>query len=174
MKEVNKTRLLVLTSLFAALIFVGTRMSIPLGINNRIIHLGDALVYLSACILPLPYAMASSAIGAGLSDFLTPGCMVWVLPTILIKPLLVTFFTSKNIKIIGKRNVAAVFIAGVIGLIAYAIAEGFIYGNFMVAILGIPADALQPIGSGVLFVALGYALDTMKVKASLRLNQYRI
>lgn len=171
MKQTDKTRLLVLTSLFAALTFIGTRISIPLGINNRIVHLGDAIVYLSACVLPLPYAMASSAIGAGLSDFMTPGCMIWVLPTMVIKPLLVTCFTSKQYKIVCKRNIIAIFAAGVMGLVAYAVVEGFIYGSFLTAILGIPADALQPIGSGVLFMALAVAFDKMNLKNRLNLNK---
>lgn len=171
MKQTNKTRLLVLTALFAALTFLGTRINIPLGMNNRIVHLGDAMVYLSACILPLPYAMASSAIGAGLSDFTTPGCMIWVLPTMVIKPLLVTFFTSKQYKIANKRNIVAVFLAGITGCIAYAIVEGLIYGNILAALIGIPAGALQPIGSGILFMALAVAFDNMKLKNHLNLNQ---
>ncbi|WP_054742193.1 TIGR04002 family protein [Cellulosilyticum ruminicola] len=171
MKQVNKIRLLVLTALFAALTFLGTRINIPLGMNNRIVHLGDAVVYLSACILPLPYAMASSAIGAGLSDFTTPGCMIWVLPTILIKPLLVTFFTSKPYKIVTKRNTVAIFLAGIVGSVAYAIAEWIIYGNFIAALMSIPAGAFQPIGSGILFMALALAFDNMKLKNQLNLNQ---
>lgn len=171
MKASDKIRLLVLTSLFAALTFIGTRINIPLGINNRIIHLGDAMVYLGACILPMPYAMASSAIGAGLSDFTTPGCMIWVIPTMVIKPLLVTCFTAKHQKIVCKRNMIAIFIAGIIGLVAYAIVEGFIYGSFLTALLGIPADALQPIGSGVLFMALATTFDKMKIKNHLNLNK---
>lgn len=167
MEQRGKTRLMILTALFAALIFIGTRISIPLGVNNRIIHVGDALVYLSACILPTPYAMLSGAIGAGLSDFMTPGCMVWVLPTMLIKPLLTLFFAQKSPTFICKRNIVALVVAGITGLVCYAVAEGIIYGNFLVAIAGIPADALQPIGSAVLFVALGYAFDGMKIKRKL-------
>ena len=171
MRQSNKTRLLVLTGLLAALTFIGTRISISLGINNRIVHLGDAVVYLSACLLPMPYAMASSAIGAGLSDFMTPGCMIWVIPTMVIKPLLVTFFTSKQHKMMCKRNIIAIFLAGITGLVAYAIVEGFIYGSFLTALLGIPADALQPIGSGILFVGLAVAFDKMKLKNRLNLNK---
>ncbi len=171
MRQSDKTRLLILTALFAAITFIGTRISIPLGINNRIVHLGDAVVYLSACLLPMPYAMASSAIGAGLSDFMTPGCMIWVVPTMVIKPLLVTFFTSKKHKIMGKRNIIAIFLAGIVGSLAYAFVEGLLYGNFLAAILGIPAGALQPIGSGVLFATLAIAFDKMNLKNRLNLNQ---
>lgn len=171
MKQSDKTRLLVLTALFAALTFMGTRINIPIGINNRIVHIGDALVYLSASILPMPYAMASSAIGAGLSDFMTPGCMIWVLPTMIIKPLLVIFFTSKQHKILCKRNIVAIFIAGIVGSVAYAIAEGIIYGNFIAALIGILAGVLQPVGSGILFVVLALTFDKMNLKQYLKLNK---
>lgn len=168
----NKTQMLVITSLFAALIFIGTRINIPLGINNHIVHVGDALVYLSACILPMPYAMASSAIGAGLADFTTPGCMIWVIPTMVIKPILVLFFTSKNTKILNRRNVGAIFLAGITGIILYGIAEGMIYGSFAATLLIVPAGLIQPIGSGVLFSALAYTFDTMKFKHNLNFNKH--
>jgi len=164
MKQSEKTRIMVMTGLFAAIIFVGTRINIPLGINNRIVHVGDAAIYLAACILPMPYAMISGAIGAGLSDFMTPGCAMWIIPTMIIKPLLVPFFTSKANKFISKRNILAIFLAGITGLAGYAIAEGIIFGNFIAPILGLPAASVQPIGSGILFILIGYALDATKVK----------
>lgn len=167
MKQAERTRILVLTSLFSALVFVGTRINIPLGINNRIVHVGDAAIYLAACILPLPNAMLCSAIGAALSDFTTPGCQIWVIPTLLIKPILTLFFTSKYSKFICKRNILAVILAGITGLAAYAVAEGFIYGSFITALIGIPADALQPIGSAILFIGLGYAFDKLNLKSHL-------
>lgn len=167
MKQSEKTRLLVLTALFAAMIFVVTRINIPLGFNNRIIHVGDAVIYLAACILPAPYAMASGAIGAGLADFMTPGCMVWILPTMIIKPLLAVWFTSGRTKFICKRNVLAIVFAGLTGLIGYAIAEGIIYGNFLVALAGIPADSIQSIGSAAVFLAIGFGFDKMNIKVQL-------
>lgn len=167
MNQSEKTRLMVMTALFAALIFVATRINIPTGINNRIIHVGDAAIYLAACILPMPYAMISGAIGAGLADFMTPGAAIWILPTIIIKPLLVPFFTSASNQFVTKRNIIAPVLAGITGLVGYAIAEGFIFGNFIAPIAGIPVGSLQPIGSAVIFVLIGYAFDTMKLKGRL-------
>ena len=42
-----------------------------MGFNGGYIHLGDALIYLAAVLLPAPYAMAAGAIGGGLADLLT-------------------------------------------------------------------------------------------------------
>ncbi|MGL4346256.1 MAG: TIGR04002 family protein [Cellulosilyticaceae bacterium] len=167
MKQSEKTRLIVMTAMFAALVFVVTRMSIPLGINNRIIHVGDAVIYLAACILPMPYAMLSGAIGAGLADFMTPGCMIWVIPTMIIKPLLVLCFTAKTPRFVVGRNVCGVFIATGVGLLGYAIAEGILFGNFIAPIMGLPMGALQPIGSGIVFVAVGYAFDQISLKTKI-------
>lgn len=168
MKQSEKTKLMVITALFAAMIFVATRISIPTGINNRIIHFGDAVIYIAACILPMPYAMISGAIGAGLSDFTTPGCMIWVIPTLIIKPLLAPFFAAQTGKFINKRNILAVILAGITGLVGYAIAEGIITGNFIVPIIGLPEASIQPIGSSIIFVAIGFAFDRMKLKAYLK------
>lgn len=167
MKQSEKTRLMVMTAMFAALVFIATRISIPLGINNRIIHVGDAVIYLAACILPMPYAMVSGAIGAGLADFMTPGCMIWVIPTMIIKPLLVLCFTSTAQKFIVKRNVLAVVLAGIVGLLGYAVAEGFLFGNFIAPLIGLPASSLQPIGSAVIFLAIGFVFDKMHIKNTL-------
>ena len=79
---------LVTAALFAAAIAVMTAylLHIPLPTGGYI-HLGDALIYLAACLLPVPYAAAAAAIGAGLADLLT--APMWVLPTLLIKALIV-------------------------------------------------------------------------------------
>lgn len=167
MKQSQKTRIMVMTALFAALIFVATRINIPLGINNRIIHVGDAAIYLAACILPMPYAMISGAIGAGLSDFMTPGGAIWVIPTMMIKPLLVPFFTSQTGKFISKRNLLATVLSGIVGLVGYVLAEGILFGNFISPIIGLPASSLQAIGSAVVFIAIAYTFDTMKLKSYL-------
>ncbi|PHV69205.1 TIGR04002 family protein [Sporanaerobium hydrogeniformans] len=168
MKQNEKTRLVVMTALFAAITFVGTRINIPIGGNNHIIHVGDAVIYLAACLLPMPYAMASGAIGAGLADFTTPGCIIWMLPTMLIKPLLVPYFTCKANKFITKRHSIGLVLAGLTGTIGYIVAEGIIYGNFIAAFATLPAGLLQPIGSATVFLAVGYTFDTLHLKAKLK------
>ncbi|MFQ9701150.1 ECF transporter S component [Intestinibacter bartlettii] len=79
-----RTRNLVTSALLAAIICLvtGYILHIPTP-NGGYAHIGDAVIYLSASILPLPYAIACSAIGAGLAD-LTTGAIIWVLPTLII------------------------------------------------------------------------------------------
>lgn len=56
--------------------------------DGEYIHIGDALIYATAVILPLPQALAASVIGSVLAD-ITLGSTMYVLPTIIIKTLIV-------------------------------------------------------------------------------------
>ena len=83
---------LVLAALFAAAIAVTTAylLHIPIPTGGSI-HLGDALIYLAACLLPVPFAVGAAAVGAGLADLLT--APMWVIPTLIIKAIVVLPFT---------------------------------------------------------------------------------
>ena len=157
----SKVKILAIAALLAAIICSATTsFHIPVGVNGGYVHVGDAFIYMAASILPLPYAMMAAAIGAGLADLLS-GVAVWVIPTIIIKPILVLFFTSKNEKILCKRNILAVFPAGVM---LYCLAEYIMYGNFIAAFYMSFITLVQPVGSGVVFVMAALALDKAKFK----------
>lgn len=164
MNNKQKTKTIVLTSLFAALIFLTTAylFHIPTS-NGGYIHVGDAFIYIAACVLPRPYAMCAASIGAGLSDLLSPGGAIFVIPTMIIKPFLALPFT-RNTKFLSKRNIIATVVAGVTGIVGYFIAEWIMFGNPMALLVTIPTGALQPIGSGILYVLASVALDKAKVK----------
>lgn len=148
----------------AALVFLATwAVHVPLGTNGGYIHFGDALVYLSASVLPMPWAMLASAVGAGLSDLLSPGGAVWLLPTLLIKPLICATFTSGRQSVLCGRNIAAVFLGGLIGVVGYFIAYVVIAGPAM-ALAQLPMSFVQPAGSGACYIVLGAALDRLKIK----------
>ena len=79
--------LTVTAALCAALIAVMTAfVKFNTGINDGFLHFGDSMVYLTACILPLPYAMVAAAIGGALADILA-GAAVWAPFTAVIKAL---------------------------------------------------------------------------------------
>lgn len=165
-----KTNRLVVTGLFAALICVSILFlfHIPTGINGAYIHLGDTFIYLAASFLPMNYAMIAASIGGGLADGLS-GAIIWVIPTIIIKPLLALFFTSNNKKILCMKNIIGIFIAGIVGVFGYFIAESIIYGSFIVALASVPLQLIQPIGSGITFIIAGYALDKINIKEKLNI-----
>ena len=159
----NHLHLLVTTALFAAAITVMTAYMLHIPIpTGGYIHLGDALIYLAACLLPAPYAAAAAAIGAGLADLLT--APMWVLPTLVIKAVLVLFFTSKTERILCRRNCAAIVIAGLFSPAAYALAGCAMAGTMAAFIPQFLGTLVQGIGSGALFLAIIPALDGVKLK----------
>lgn len=167
MSRKENLRLLVMTALFAAAITVMTAYMLHIPIpTGGYIHLGDALIYLAACMLPVPYAAAAAAIGAGLADLLT--APIWVLPTLGIKAVLVLFFTSKTERILCRRNCAAVVIAGIFSPAAYALAGCAMAGTMASFIPQFLGTLVQGIGSGALFLVIAPALDGVKLKERVR------
>lgn len=161
----NANKQLVTTALFAAVITVVTAYLFHIPFPTGYIHLGDAVIYLAACILPLPYAIAAAAIGAGLADLLT--FPIWVLPTVVIKALIILPFTSKHEKLLCKRNVFATILACFLSPTLYALVAIPLTGtvsSFMPQFIG---TLIQAVGSGVIFLIIGTVLDANKVKAQL-------
>ncbi len=159
----DKVHLLTITALFAAAITVMTAYMLHIPIpTGGYIHLGDALIYLAACLLPLPYAAGAAAIGAGLADLLT--APMWVLPTLVIKAIIALFFTRNSDKLLCRRNLAAVVIAGLFSPAAYALAGCAMAGTMAAFVPQFLGTLVQGIGSGALFIVITPALDGMKLK----------
>ena len=155
----RNTSTIVLTGLFAAMITLMTAFigHIPYGVHGGYIHFGDALIYIAAAFLPRPYAIAAAAIGGGLADLLT--APVWAPATIVIKTLIVLPFTSKKNHILCSRNLIAAVTASVITIFGYFIAEGIIFGSFLIPFASIFGNVIQAIGSAVIFILLAVALE---------------
>lgn len=164
-KEIITVKRLVVTAFMAAMTTLMTAYicHIPLGINEGYIHLGDAVIYIAAAILPAPYAMVAGAIGGGLADLLT--APVWAPATIIIKVLITIPFTNQKTKIINTRNVAALFIALVINVVGYFLAEGIMYGFTTAFFVSVSGNLVQSIGSAVVFILFGFSLDKVHFKA---------
>ena len=126
------------------------------------IHFGDSLIYLAACLLPKPYAMAVGAIGGGVADLLT--APMWTLPTVVIKMLITLPFTCKSKKIVTPRNIVATILAFFISAIGYFLAESLVFGYEIAFFTSIAGSAVQSIGSAAAFVVFGLAIDKMNIK----------
>lgn len=166
-ETVSKTTYLAITGIMAALIALMTAYicHIPVGVNGGYVHFGDALIYISATILPTPYALAAAAIGGGLADLLT--APVWTVATIIIKMLLVLPFTSKSSKIVTVRNVVAAVLGYFITAIGYFLAEYVLFGTWAAFWVSMSQSLIQSGGSAVIFILLGKALDKMHLKSKL-------
>ena len=165
----KKMQWLILTSLFAALIFVTVRFipAFPLG-NMGYVNFGDTFIYLSALMLPAPFACVASALGAGLAD-LSFNAVLWVIPTIIIKSLLVlsaSFFAKKTK---GLPRDISIALCGVITVVGYYLAEVLLLRFFLASADGwraafvgasasIVGNAMQAIVCGVAFVLISSAM----------------
>ena len=164
----TKIRRIVLTGLFSALIFVFTAyIHVPTGAGYT--HAGDGFIYLAACLLPTPYAVAAGMIGGALADGLT-GFPVWIPATIVVKAVTALFFTSKKDKILNLRNILGIIPSLAVCIVGYSLYEGvFMAGGFnkaaVIAAFGqTPFYAIQVGASSILFLAAGAALDRSGLK----------
>lgn len=160
-------RALVMAALFTALISVFTaflfHIPVPIGANTAYIHFGDAFVFLAASILPSPFGIAAGAVGGFLADVFCGG-LVWAPYTFLIKGLIAACFSSKKEKILCKRNYVSLFLALVITVIGYYIAEAIIYGNWVAPMLSVLGNVIQISGSSVIYILISLAFDKAKIK----------
>ena len=155
-----------LASVFTAIVFVTTAyLHIPS--HTGYTHVGDGFIYLSACLLPLPYAVFVGAAGALLADCLT-GFAIWAPGSLVIKSLAVLLFSRKGDKIITKRNLLALIPASALCIGGYYVYESLIVGNWVAPLAGIPGYITQSVLSSVLFVVLGMKLDQLNIKQKLR------
>ena len=134
-------------------------LHIPTG--NGYIHLGDSFIFLAASLLPLPYAIAAAAVGAGLADALT--APIWVIATVIIKSLIVLPFTSKKDKIINARNLIALIPALIVTCVGYYLADRILFGAWGAFAAVIP-NVIQVAANAAIYVIFGLALDAAGFK----------
>ena len=110
--------------------------------------------------------MVVGADGAFLADCLT-GFAVWAPGSVIIKALTVLFFTRKEDKVINLRNSLALLPATIMCVGGYYLYESLIYSNFVAPLSAIPASLIQSLASAIVYVAIGLAVDKMKLKSKI-------
>jgi len=166
MKSKSNLRVLVLAALFAAAVAATTAyiLHIPLPTGGYI-HVGDALIYLAACLLPMPWAMAAGAVGGMTADLLT--APMWAPATFVIKALICLPFTSGNGKLLCARNAAAAVIAGILSPTLYGFFNVFLAQSWAAFLPQFLGTLIQGIGSGIVFAVLALAFDRAGLKKRL-------
>lgn len=160
----NNIKLLSLTAIFTAVIYLFTAyLHIPS--HTGYTHVGDAFIYLAACLLPTPYAVFAGSFSALLADCLT-GFAIWAPASVIIKGVSVLFFCRKG-KIIRVKNILAFVFSAFVCIGGYYLYEALIFSNFVSALAGIMGYITQSVLSGVLFIILGIALDKIDFKKRL-------
>ena len=163
MIQSKKTQRLVTASIFAALIFLFTAYFFHIPLAAGYIHFGDTLIFLAAALLPRPYAIGAAVVGAGLSDLLT--APVWVIPTAVIKTLMVLMFSSRTERVVCPRNLIGVGLACLINIAGYFLATGVLYQDWLFPVVRLYTDVLPPVVCGALFCLLGRIIDRTGLKA---------
>lgn len=171
----KKTIKICFAGLMSAIIAVFTAfVKVPTGINEGYLHFGDSMIYLAGCLLG-PLGALAGAIGGALADILA-GSAVWAIPTAVIKACnAVPFIIMESVykkkkgtgKIINACTVPMVFVSGIITIFGYLLAEGLMY-SFPTAWTSVPFSIIQAVGSAVVFIIIGIALDGVKIQRFLK------
>lgn len=153
---------LVYAGLFAALTALLTAaLHIPAG--NGYVHCGDAVIYLAAALLPLPYAVGSSAVGGALADLLS-GYPAYALPSLIIKALLALCFSRiGGDRLLCARRFAAMAVCGAVSVTGYWLTAVLLYGGMSAQLLAtVPGDLIQALASAVVYTAVAAGLGRMR------------
>lgn len=172
-----------LCAIFAALIFIPTAyLHIPVG-TGQYIHFGDAIIYISACVLNFPLGAVAGAVGGGLADILS-GYGYWAPFTAVIKFFIALTLSSKSEKILTFHNGVMSVLSGCISTFGYYLSTvvimafgigGYEKGSSLWGILSaaaidsLPGSAIQSVGSVIIFIILAAALDKANFKNSLKI-----
>ncbi|MGN0458932.1 MAG: TIGR04002 family protein [Eubacterium sp.] len=167
----SKAKNISLAGLMAAIIMVFTAfVKVPTGINGGYVHLGDSMIYLAGSIIAGPWAIIASAIGGALADILA-GAPQWAIATAIIKAvncvpfvLVAKYYKKKNgtPKIIHPLSIAMAVVSGLWTIGGYLVAEGIMY-SFESALVSASFSVIQAVGSMIVFILCGFALDKANI-----------
>ena len=148
----------VYAGLFAALTALLTAvLHIPVG--NGYVHCGDAVIYLAAAMLPLPYAAGAAAVGGALADVLS-GYAVYALSTFIIKAMLAAVFSAVGgTQMLEKRRILAMILCGLVSVTGYWLTAVILYGGWAAQFVEtVPGNCMQAIASGIVYAVIAAAM----------------
>lgn len=146
MEKTNNLKSLVITAVAIALTYVFTafiNIRLPFAPNGGLIHLGNVPLFIFAIIFGKKTGAIAGGIGMGLFDLLS-GWTAWA-PFTLITVGCMGYVTGM---ITEKKKsyswmIVAMLAALLIKIAGYYIAEGIIYGNWIVPLSSIPGNVIQ-------------------------------
>ncbi len=158
-KDNEKLLHMVYAGLFAAMTALLTA-TLHIPVASGYIHCGDAVIYMAAAVLPMPYAVGASAAGGMLADVLS-GYPAYALPTFLIKGLIaVTFSLIGGERKICKKRAAGMVFCGILSVIGYWITAVILYGGwYSQLILTVPGNCIQAAASGIVYSVIAAAME---------------
>ncbi len=161
---------MVMTAMFTAMIFALTRF-VQIPVASGYVHLGDALIYIVASVLGGPWAFFAAAVGEAMAD-LTSGFAVYAPATLIIKLFIALPFvivSKKSEKILTPLTALFTILSGAITVFGYFVSDLIIDKAY--AVVDIPGNVIQAVGSAVVFIIIAYAFDTAKIKKKLFMDR---
>ena len=174
MQTRTHTTKIVMTALMMGLIMVAILfIRIPIPFTQGYVHPGDAMIFLAVLVLGWKYGAIAAAFGGMLGD-IVGGVAAWAPWTFVIKGvmaiivgLLIEIALRKpdaGRKRILAAEITGMVLAGAFMATGYYFAEGLMYGNWIVAALGIPWNIGQFVFGMLLAGILAEALCKTPVK----------
>lgn len=124
---------------------------IPVPATQGYIHLGDCMIFFSVLLLGRKWGAIAAGMGSAMADFFA-GYMQYVPVTLIVKGLMglamgfaLEYSVDKGLSKV-KMKVVEIFsmiIGGLIMVAGYYVAEGFLYGNFIIPLTSVPLNILQ-------------------------------
>ena len=172
----------VMTAMMMCLVMVAILLlRVPIPFTQGYVNLSDAMVFMAVIILGWKHGALAAGLGSMLGDVLS-GFAMWAPWSFVIKALMAIIFAmviqtvsrGRKADSAGRANIsekkylsaeiAGMILAGAFMAAAYWFAEGIMYGNWVVAALGIPWN----IGQALVGACLAVILNTALTKTSLR------
>ena len=173
----SKVYHIVMTAMMMCIIMVSILLlRIPIPFTQGYVNLSDAMIFMAVIILGWRYGAVAAGMGSLLGDLLA-GFAMWAPWSLVIKAVMAVIFgliiqiaanragkTEKGNRLFLSVEIVGMIIAGCFMAAAYFFAEGIMYGNWAVAVLGIPWN----VGQFLLGTALAVALNKALGRTSLR------
>ena len=155
-----KTEKLVMTAMMMCIIAVTTLFfKIPIPFANGYVHLGDAMIFMAVSILGMKNGAIAAATGSAMGDVLG-GFGIWAPWTFVIKGAMAVIM-GLFLQTSSKKAVNRIIGMGLSGMwmtAGYFVAEGLIYGNWTVALIGAPWNVGQFVTGMIVAGALSGAI----------------
>ena len=173
----KKTNMMVMAALMICLIVLATMFfKMPIPMTHGYVHMGDAMVFVSMLVLGRKYGAAAAAVGSAMGDIFG-GFAIWAPWTLAAKGGMVLIAATvimrcagserKNHLLLGVplHQFVAMTCGGLYMAAVYYLAEGLMYGNWIVPLVaGVPWNIAQFAVGIVIAVVIEKALAATPAK----------
>ncbi len=157
MNNKNQIQSLTITAVSIALTYVFTafiNIRLPIAANGGLIHLGNIPLFIAAMLFGRKTGLFAGGIGMALFDLLS-GWTIWAPFTLIIVGLMgyvVGAVCEKHREYSWK--VLALFLALVIKIAGYYIAEVILYGSLLSPVSSVPGNVIQILAAAVIVLMI--------------------